>query len=862
MKTLLIVLMVLSVLPVSAQHPDDYRWDDRFGAPGIVNTTTGTFSSPINSIAIDTSHIYVGGEFTSAGNSIAAWNRVTKKWQQLGSGITGKVRAIVVIGDNVYVGGLFTKAGDVAAGNIAVWHKSTGQWSALDKGVNGEVLTMAVFKGELHIGGLFTAAGDSTMNKIARWTGREWKSLGKGTSCGVLFGQVTSLATFQNVLWVGGTFDAAGGIATGERLAVWNGNAWSVPPGITSQPWKGQVVSMAVAGSKLFVSGSWDSLKINSLPPVRTSNGLLSYDGNVWDTPIQSFGNYTITPILASSGQNLYIANAQLREVNGILANGIARWNASTNTWASLGSGLNQTTLVGSLAASETDVIIGGSIIEAGGQYVNNVALFDLQRTTWNPLASSFTLGLLPTAVRTDPLIADAGGLVAIGDFQFAGDTRVNGFARWDGTKWQPIGTGFDGQFQGRYVQSGSISIGFKMSINAVRQNGKSYIIAGDFSGIGTTKAVCLAEYNEGVISPIGGGLAGPYSPSSSSPGYLSAKTILLDSNDMYVGGTFQNAGSISANNIAQWNGSAWSALGGGVTLSNSTSFPAVNAIAKAPNGDIYIGGDFDTAGGISVDGIARWDGKQWHNVGQTIPDETKMVVYAMAFIGNDLYVGGTFRRVNGVLAPSIAKWDGQSWSSVGNGLGSKNGFIYVTSFAVKGDDLYVGGIFDVAGDVAARNIAVWNVRTNTWSALGSGVTKGTNGGQVNSIVIVRDTVFCGGFIDNAGGKPSFNIAAWLPAKPNSVECIGSSVTTSKLAITPNPASSAATLTFAIPQTEQVTITLRDALGREVLRISESELPAGEYQTQIDCSTLAGGAYYCVLSTPHSTRTQLLVINR
>jgi hypothetical protein len=66
-----------------------------------------------------------------------------------------------------------------------------------------------------------------------------------------------------------------------------------------------------------------------------------------------------------------------------------------------------------------------------------------------------------------------------------------------------------------------------------------------------------------------------------------------------------------------------------------------------------------------------------------------------------------------------------------------------------------VGGIFDVAGDVASKNIAVWNTRTRSWSALGSGVNKGGNGGQVTSVVIMHDTVFCGGTIDNAGGKPS-----------------------------------------------------------------------------------------------------------
>ncbi len=202
------------------------------------------------------------------------------------------------------------------------------------------------------------------------------------------------------------------------------------------------------------------------------------------------------------------------------------------------------------------------------------------------------------------------------------------------------------------------------------------------------------------------------------------------------------------------------------------------------------------------------------------------------------------------------------SWSSVGNGFGNKNGFIYVNAFAAKGEELYVGGVFDVAGEVAARNIAVWNTRTNSWKALGSGITKGINGGQVNSIVIIRDTVFCGGFIDKAGGKPSFNIAAWLPAKSNSIEHISTIASASSLSIQPNPTSATATITFSIPQAEHVSITLRDALGREVQRVSEGVLQAGEYQTHIDCSALAVGAYYCVMTGVSGVQSQLLVITR
>src|SRR5262245_46995577 len=36
-------------------------------------------------------------------------------------------------------------------------------------------------------------------------------------------------------------------------------------------------------------------------------------------------------------------------------------------------------------------------------------------------------------------------------------------------------------------------------------------------------------------------------------------------------------------------------------------------AVAVAPTGDVYIGGSFTGAGGVSANNIARWDGTHWH---------------------------------------------------------------------------------------------------------------------------------------------------------------------------------------------------------------------------------------------------------
>src|SRR5207249_3437752 len=93
-------------------------------------------------------------------------------------------------------------------------------------------------------------------------------------------------------------------------------------------------------------------------------------------------------------------------------------------------------------------------------------------------------------------------------------------------------------------------------------------------------------------------------------------------------------AGEITANNIAEWNGSSWSALGSGL----GGASPRVNALVVS-RADLYVGGDFQTAGGNSANRVARWDGSGWSSLGSGMNDS----VLALAVLGGELYAGGLF---------------------------------------------------------------------------------------------------------------------------------------------------------------------------------------------------------------------------
>ena len=194
-------------------------------------------------------------------------------------------------------------------------------------------------------------------------------------------------------------------------------------------------------------------------------------------------------------------------------------------------------------------------------------------------------------------------------------------------------------------------------------------------------------------------------------------RAIAVSGSDVYVGGLFADlAGIAEADRIAKWDGSAWSALGGGA---QNTVF----AIAVSGS-DVYVGGLFTSvysSGTTEVDGtlrIAKWNGSAWSALG----GGAQSSVYAIAVSGSDVYVGGAFSSVySSGTSPvagtlRIAKWDGSAWSALGSGVNNVvNALALGTAEpapgAVRGDApaaraaqaavpaLYMGGTFTAAGD-------------------------------------------------------------------------------------------------------------------------------------------------------------------
>jgi hypothetical protein len=172
----------------------------------------------------------------------------------------------------------------------------------------------------------------------------------------------------------------------------------------------------------------------------------------------------------------------------------------------------------------------------------------------------------------------------------------------------------------------------------------------------------------------------------------------------LIVAGDIQSAGGVPVNFIAKWDGASWSALGSGLNSSVWCLY--------VHNGKLIAGGWFGGTGGstyVPTNRIAQWDGTSWSAIG----DGFNNGVSALNSYGGELIAGGEFTESGGQPIDHLARWDGSNWVALGGGVNAN-----VTGLGVFGTDLVVGGRFDHAGGVPMAKVARWN--GTAWSAMGT----------------------------------------------------------------------------------------------------------------------------------------------
>jgi trimeric autotransporter adhesin len=419
------------------------------------------------------------------------------------------------------------------------------------------------------------------------------------------------------------------------------------------------------------------------------------------------------------------------------------------------------------------------------------------------------------------------------------------------------------------------------------------------------TPAAADADWWDGFAAPPAGqGLDGE------------ARVLHVHDDDLYAGGTFSDAGGVTAWFTARWDGDGWHAVGSGTNH-------RIDALCTY-DGHLIAGGRFTEAGAVAVEYIAAWDGQVWSPIGMAswtwgyvlsltehegdlYAGGTNYVamwngtvwqaitgtgftgdVFALASYDGKLIAGGAFPAIvnpggGSVAATNVSQWTGSEWLALGGGA---NGSVY--TLEVHGDDIVAGGVFSSPGAL----IAAWN--GGSWYAPGGGLVGSfvtaldswggrllvggdfTGGGavamtrigvldgsdweamgdgvngMVRAIAGQGTEVFAGGAFSYAGGLPSQYVGRW--DDPNvGVDDAPAAGLLRMSAPFPNPANPSVAIPLHLATGTHVRLDIFDVAGRRIRTLWDGHLTAGEQVFTWDGTTDEGRASASGAYTAHAS---------
>ncbi len=645
-------------------------WSPGSGVPGVAGPVRSLVRLPGSG---NSSWLLVGGNFQVVGSSvirgIALYDPVTRSTIPLGSGLQGQVSSILPMSNGqLLAGGSFSFPGgatvDVARWNGAQWQAMGTGFSAyttaLTQLTNGDVVAsgvgpglavagqivrwngqwfplavadaavhalLAMPNGDLIAAGKFTSINGIAANHIARWDGTSWSPLGSGTD-----GPVNALTLLPNGEPVaGGDFAFAGGVAA-RQVARWNGTSWSaVGAGLAAA--SGGVVGLSTTpNGGLLATGKYGFSGGDF-------GGVARWDGLSW----QALGNHVgfgevFTAAALPNGD--IVAGGTLGGFGGIAAYGIAVWNGTS--WQRALDG--DYSFVADIARLPSGLsVIVGKFWPFHGIEDADVVLFDGMHYTALPgLASGGSVNAVAVMPNGDVVIA--------GSFTAMGGVPAARVARWNGTAWAPLGSGFNAAVSDLLVDG----------------NG-DLLAAGEFGGL---PANGVARWNGVAWTPVGGGLAGT----------AAGATELAELPD----GSLL---ALSRNWIRRWTGAQW------VPISPFGYFSRMHVLA---GGDVVVRGSF---GADVATEVQRWNGSAWSSLPPTPGEASRF----LELPNGDLLAG--FRSQDQGLGGGVLRLAGNAWVPYGLGVGFpdfRGGGVDQMLLLANGDLLVYGPFMQAGPHVAS----------------------------------------------------------------------------------------------------------------------------------------------------------------
>lgn len=674
------------------------RWipsENRFEAlsQGPINGINGF----VYDVAVTADAVYVAGASTFlpiARTLFARYDRVAKQWSEPGGfsdDFSHGINALHIHDGYLYAGGSFSHVDGMQVDGLARMRLSDQTWSSLGLASNRWVSDIHSIGSVVYVGGAFAEVGGTIVNNLAAYDttgGGQWHAVPATGPNGVSgtggsFGIVYSLAVGAGSLFVGGDFGMAGAIASVDVArfdpATNQWSAMSTAPAFESL----RVVNLSADDQTLYAlvptpSPSGTEMALVASYTMQTSTWAVEPD-------VVTAGGGRIH----SDGSRLMLAGRSTAP--GLEFNGIGTKDPLTGQWAALGAGI-----AGSANAGVSEIVaVGrrlyaiGGFTQIGGIDSGKIAELNCDTGQWA------AIGPVGEITEVDgnlvSIAANESDIYIGGVFTSLNGQPINSVARFNlqSRQWFALGSGVDNGVAGL--------------AGALQLTEDSLYVSGQFATAGGQPAANVARFSLTEQSWHALGAAG-------AEGVMgSAYTMLLNGNDLYLGGFFSTAGGVPADNLARYDTVRlqWQPQAQGTS-------PSIYAMAMRGS-RLYVAGDFWEAGGLPSEGLAAYDLAT--GLWQGIATNRSQFDYYDSLLGTDqgFLIGGSFAQLAGVAANSLAAYDApsQQFHPLGDGVTASTGDQgYVQTLAVCSGRLWVGGGFSYAGGGLSANIAAYRLDT------------------------------------------------------------------------------------------------------------------------------------------------------
>ena len=618
----------------------------------------------VNAIVPDgTGGWYLGGDFHSVGGvprtdlaHVLPDGTLDANWAPTTDGL---VRALAVAGDAVFAGGEFSAANGTPRANLAGFAVATGAVTSFVGSVSfsGDPIDPVGVHALLIVGSTLYVAGEFNQAQ----SGLALSARLRGAAFSTVDSQIQAWNPSTNRLinglardsdgsdlFIGGRFsrvnvDPADPFNTGQLrsgVAKVGEATGAVDPNWVAplQP-STDLTTLIVAGTWVYLAGTVRVAPSTVWPVAayHTANNNAGIN-NAWH-PVPAGGVQS----LAAAGSTIYIGSGSFTDGPQPAIIGVDATNfpeTATPSFApALGRGRQslpsgQSAGVRAIGANGSDVVAGGTFMNAGGVARRNLAAIDLdtgEATAFDPPMK----GQFSPFASVDAVAVGSDGVVwAGGTFSTEGPNERSYLAAFDGA---------GGALTSFHRDPNN-------SVQALVTSGPVVYAGGSFTTIGglpraRVAAVTHVPGEDGTVQPFDADVDGP------------VRALALAGDTLYLGGSFSSVnGSLAALKRDRRNLAAVDVSTGLARDWDPDADDDVRALAVA--GDtIFAGGDFATVNRttprqrLAAFGLQDATARAWAP-GADAP------VWALAPYGSTVFAGGEFANVNGVSRQGLAALD------------------------------------------------------------------------------------------------------------------------------------------------------------------------------------------------------------